>query len=154
MKIEKLNNLAMLLANIGVIAGIIFLALEVRQNTTMMRAATRDSMTQQLTNWQLTVASNPKTAIIYQKGNGGFAGLEQDQAENITYGLLANSIFRIWENEWYQYQLGLYEEEEFTPRLARWERNIRGSTGYRDMWLRSREQFSSGFQNIIDGFIE
>ena len=42
---EKLNHLLTLLANIGVIAGIIFLAVEINQNTDMMRAQTRSAVT-------------------------------------------------------------------------------------------------------------
>ena len=155
MNLEKLNKLLILFANFGVLVGIIFLALEIQQNTTMMRASTRDSMTQQLTEWQLAIATDPETAQLYQKGNTeGFGGLERTQAENISYGLIANSIFRIWENEFYQYRLGLFDDHEFIPRMERWEQNLRSNSGYRDVWSFTRSQFSTDFQQLIDSFID
>ncbi len=38
MKLDKLNGWLMLAANLGVLAGIIFLSMEIRQNTLAMRA--------------------------------------------------------------------------------------------------------------------
>jgi len=154
MKIDEINSWSMLLANIGVIAGILFLSFEVRQNTTMMEASTRNAMTEQLTNWQLSVATDPSTALIYSNGINGGEGLDYAAGEGVSYGLIQNAIFRIWENEWYQYQIGLFEEDEFSPRLERWERNIRIRPGYRNTWNGVREQYSPGFREILDGFVE
>ncbi len=153
MKLNEINSWGMLVANIGVVAGIIFLAFEIRQNTVMMEAATRDSMTQQLTNWQISIATNTESALIYQKGIRGGAELEREKGENIAYAFMQQSIFRIWENEWYQYDLGLYEENEFVPRLERWERNFRTEPGMRAMWEGSRNSFSPGFRQTMDDII-
>ena len=46
MKIQKINEAVSLIANIGVIASIIFLGVEMQQNTDMMRSQTRNSMTE------------------------------------------------------------------------------------------------------------
>ena len=43
---NKLNQWLTLLANIGVIAGIVFLGVEIRQNTEMIQSQTRDSITE------------------------------------------------------------------------------------------------------------
>ena len=44
MKISAVNEGVSLMANIGVIASIIFLGLEMQQNTEMMRSLTRNSI--------------------------------------------------------------------------------------------------------------
>ena len=54
---DRLNQWLTLLANIGVIVGIVFLAFEIQQNTEMMKAQTRDSMAakqMQIAEWVLT----------------------------------------------------------------------------------------------------
>jgi len=43
---EELDRWLSLLANVGVIAGIVFLAIEIRQNTEMVESQTRDSITE------------------------------------------------------------------------------------------------------------
>ncbi len=122
MQFDKLNQLLTLLANLGVIAGILFLTIEVRQNTAMMQAQTRDSISDKLIDWQLSLGNDFYTSQAFVTGNSG------DEFENSTqemsYLMLASANFRIWENEYYQFSKGLYEEQEFSPRLNRWKDNI------------------------------
>ena len=46
MKISTINDVISIIANIGVIASIVFLGLEIRQNSSMMQSQTRNEMTQ------------------------------------------------------------------------------------------------------------
>lgn len=46
MTMDKLNQWLTLLANVGVIAGIVFLGIEIRQNTEMIQSQTRDSISE------------------------------------------------------------------------------------------------------------
>ena len=71
MNLDKLNQFLTLLANLGVIAGIVFLAMEVQQNTSMMEAQTRDAMTDKLINWQLSLATDLYTSQTFVTGNAG-----------------------------------------------------------------------------------
>lgn len=153
MNFDKLNQLLTLLANVGVIAGIVFLALEVQQNTSMMQAQTRDSISDKLIDWQLSLANDEYTAQTFATGNlaEGF----ESTAQEVSYYMLVSSNFRIWENEYYQYSKGLYEEAEFAPRLTRWkETTLREDTDYERIWCLRRESFSQDFQAIMDSWIQ
>ena len=46
MKLSTINESISIIANIGVIASIVFLGLEMRQNTSMIKSQTRDAMTE------------------------------------------------------------------------------------------------------------
>ena len=59
MKKIDLGQSMTILANLGVIAGIFFLAVEVQQNTGMMEAQTRDSVTSK------QIEYYPKIIIFY-----------------------------------------------------------------------------------------
>jgi len=61
---------------------------------------------------------------------------------------------RLWENEWYQYQQGLFEPEEFEPRIYIWERIINGAPGMQRVWEEQREAYSPEFQALIDSLIK
>ena len=153
MNFEKLNRLLSLLANLGVIAGIVFLAMEVQQNTSMMQAQTRDSISNKLIEWQLSIANDQYTAQTFAVGNAadGFESIEQE----VSYYMLVSSNFRIWENEYYQYSKGLYEEAEFAPRLVRWRKTtIEDDTDYERIWCLRREGFSEEFKEIMDSFVQ
>ena len=141
----------MLVANIGVLAGIIFVAVEIRQNTQMMRAQTKDSVTGKLADWMLQISTDPNAAQILIKGNLG-EELDREVGERIIYRFMVQSNLRLWENEWYQYEIGLFDEDEFAPRLANWE-NIFQAEGYREIWAGIGQYHSEGFREIIDGFL-
>lgn len=153
MKIEKMNHWLTLMANVGVIVGIIFLGVEIQQNTSMMKAQTRNSMTELLVNWQMNVSSNQFAAVAFAKGyNDEFLDLEN--GEESAFRMLALSTLRMWENEYYQYQEGLFSQAEYEPKTTvMWERNMRASKGLRRIWSEHRDGFSPEFRMVFDDFV-
>ena len=149
---KKLDRWLSWLANIGVIAGIVFLAIEIRQNTEMVRAQTRDSMTEKqlmLFEW---FAASPENSRIRVAGDN--LQLEPGSAEESQYGWMIAGNFRLWENEWYQYNQGLFDTEEFEPRIEIWKKMINLSPGMRRVWSYQRDAFSPEFKALIDSLIE
>ena len=141
------------LANIGVIAGIVFLAVEIRQNTEMIRSQTRDSITEK----QLTLfewfASDAESNRIREAGDR--LELDPESAEFAQYGWMIAGNFRLWENEWYQFRQGLFEPEEFQPRINIWRRMLNDTPGMRQVWQQyQRAGYSPDFRELIDSLIE
>jgi hypothetical protein len=60
-----------ILANLGVIAGIVFLVIEIQQNNELMVAATRDAQNQRILNYAEQVYVVPGLAEIIAKANNG-----------------------------------------------------------------------------------
>ena len=154
MNSEKLNRWLALLANIGVIAGIVFLAVEIQQNTNMTRAQTRDAMTGKLMNWYTSINSSEFTASTFAKGSSDPNNLDRTSGELIAFNLMIHSNLHMWENELYQYQMGLFDEDEFATRLLMWKHLLKTNFGVRSVWQSAfTEQFSPDFKELIDGFI-
>ena len=149
MNLDKINRWLTLLANLGVLAGILFLAIELEQNTKATQAQTRDSITEKLNSWQLTISANEFTALAFYKG---LRNEELTPAETAAFNMLMTSNLRMWENEWYQYELGLFTAEEFEPRLVRWERSM-ADCGYQRNWGTGRA-YSPGFREVINELIK
>ena len=110
MNFDKLNQWLSLVSNLGVLVGIIFLAIEMDQNTAMMRAQTRDAMTEKQMSFYSQILEDPgiTESFLTISGYVDEFNLQSAQANN-----LYRSQLRMWENEWYQYQQGLFEDEEF-----------------------------------------
>jgi hypothetical protein len=149
MNMDKVNQWLSLLGNLGVVAGIIFLAIELQNNTRATEAQTRNSMTENLVSWQMAIGSDEYTAQTWVKGNNQIDQLTQ--VERAAYGQIVQSIFRNWENEWYQYQTGLFSEEEFLPRIGRMERAI-SFCSYQQIWG-DGSAYSVGLRELVNGFI-
>jgi len=146
MKLSKLNESLTLLANIGVIAGIVFLAIEVQQNTSMMQAQTRDSITQSI----LTIQEwNTDISNVELMARGVAGQIETDTLEWGAFRSRVEMTLRAWENELYQYEQGLFEEDEFLPRTTVWQGALK-SPGFRKAWESVQYSYSVSFQNKVD----
>ena len=75
MNLEKLNSWLTLSANIGVFAGIIFVAYEIRQNTTQLRSETSNSITEAINVINANEYANPELADLLHRGDQSFNSL-------------------------------------------------------------------------------
>lgn len=73
MKRIDLAQTITILANVGVIAGIVFLGVELRQNNALMNAAAREARNQRIFNYTEQVYSVPGLAEAIQKSINGEA---------------------------------------------------------------------------------
>ena len=147
---DKLNQWLSLTANVGVLIGIFFLAFEIQQNTQMMRAQTKDAVLDkqiQIAEW---IATNEYAAKVYAKGSDGED--IRGTAEGDSYAFIVNGQLQVWENEYYQYKLGLYDEDQFQPRRAAWAMNLKPK-GIREVWQVVRNTYSPEFRKEIDDIV-
>ncbi len=147
MKLSNINEWLTLVANLGVLAGIAFLAIEIQQNTNMTRAQTRDSLTEKQMGFYELAINDIQFAEVYATNTGFYTAPEDMQFE-----LFLRSQFRMWENEWYQYRQGLFEEEEFVPRMITWGVLLRNDK-YLDFWRRFGDQHAPDFREQIESII-
>ena len=111
MNFERLNHWLTLVANVGVVAGIIFLAYEIRLTRDALVGATYQQRTTAVENWDYNIADsdNVSQAIMNYQQSGEFASLsEEDKFRLTSLGLAA---FHRLDNFFYQYELGLIDQE-------------------------------------------
>ena len=142
-----------IVANLAVIAGIVFLAMEIRQNTQAIRAQTRDSVTAKQMEYYGWVATNPELARVLAKGNSlGLSGLDTELGERHMYTYGVQGILREYENSYYQYEEGLFTTEEFEVRLDRWKTGM-ATKGWQEVWAGARLAFAPRFRAEIDRIV-
>lgn len=142
MESEKLNRWLTLGANIGVLFGIILLVVELNQNRDMIRAQTRNEISQQLSNRMTSLATNEQLAAAVRRGRGG-GELTEDEEFQVYLYLVAN--FRDWENIHYQYRHGMFDEQEFRAEMNAWSSLINSSKASQRVWCSTRQNYSPKF---------
>ncbi len=65
MNMGKMNSWLTLTANIGVLAGILFLAIELRQNSDIARADSYREIVQDIANWRSEINNNPELLDLW-----------------------------------------------------------------------------------------
>ena len=128
MNADKLNKWLALVANVAVVAGIVFLALELNQNSRMMKTQTRNAITESILNFQFNAQSSG-LRDVEEKATRDLSSLTAEETRQLFQLYVSN--LRLWENIHYQYRNGVFDEAEFAA-----ERNSWKSLGERTPLLR------------------
>jgi len=147
-KIE-LGQTVTILANVGVLAGLLLLAFELNQNRQMMEAQTRHEMAQSIVEQLGEIASNADLANLEYRGR---CGKLESEVEELRFFSHVNSRLRYWEDAHYQYRQGLYGESEFVTQKEAWRSYIQNSAT-RDAWNRMKGAFSLEFVAEMDALL-
>ena len=108
MKIERINHWITLIANLGVVAGVVFLALEMQQNNELLIQDSRYSMLENQKDWKFFLNGDPEVArLIYTAKPEELSEVEKLRRFDILSGLLLT-----WQWEWEQSQSGLFGESK------------------------------------------
>lgn len=117
-RLKRLNTWLTLAANVGVLAGIVFLALEIGQNTAATHSATVQSVTDNSTAGLREYAANSDLSRIRLKGDFEHAALSE--LEKFQYFAHNRGYWLHFQNVYFQIGLGALE-----PRVwATYERII------------------------------
>jgi hypothetical protein len=151
MESDRVNRWLTLGANIGVLAGIVLLIFELSQNREMMRAQTRNEISDRLVDIQMTIASNPQLADVLYRAR---IGEELSGGERTQFNQRNAALYRYWENVHYQYRLGLYDDSEYLKQRDAWRSYVNSSKAVADVWCRNRDEFSVEFEKEVNQLLE
>ena len=143
---EKLNKWLSVIANFGVLAGIIFLAVEIRQNT----ETTRAQITQSRADTAITLASAYFNSDYLPDVNAKIRGGEELTYQEATrYRAFLRAALRNHQNNYLQYRQGFLGE--YIPRSTTDAvRNITSNAIGREYWERNKSNFSDEFSEFVD----
>ena len=135
---------------VAVIASLIFVGLQVKQNSEEVRSSSYHGVTDSFNAWNLTLAENSELAKIWLKGQSSFDQLTAD--ELVKFEFLLRAAFRVWDTVYYQSRHG-------TGDNTLWEcerKNVEvllSSPGGRAWWRDHPYGFSVGFSEYVESNI-
>lgn len=146
MKKIDLGQSIAILANVGVIAGIVFLAVELRQNNELMQSEASIAYVEMRKDGILSQAQNEDflRAILKVRHGEQLTELELLRLELYYY-----SIFVNWEWEYEQYLEGVLDVLDQPPEL-RWRPAVDTFPLMREIWSGRKSQLSSEFVKYME----
>ena len=148
---EALGAVAELAGAIGVIASLLYLAVQIRQNTRSTKAAALHNTAQEMNQISLAMAADGSFSDIFLKGQDDLEGLSPE--ERMRVGFLWHAVFRATESLYYQYRSGNADKAAWTPYEQALEANLR-SGGMRQWWRENSFPFTKEFTKLVDSKIE
>ena len=144
-----------LASTVTVVLGLVFVGLEMRQNTLSIRGQTRNAMAQNAMEYLGWLATTPALTEVEEKVRS--VGVDQlTEAEWIQFAAFAGAQIREWENSHYQNKVGLFSDAEYEARRGVWRDRLTASAsreGYQRMWLAARDRVAPDFRAEIDEMI-
>ena len=139
MKKIDVNQTVNTLANIGVIAGIIFLGFELQQNNRYMQEQARYNMFQNRVSQNVLVAEDADLARLYywRSGDDDLSEIDKRRREDFIF-----SIFLKWQFDFDSVRLGVLAEGGFPADAVKDNWN---SLDVREVWERRKARLSRTF---------
>jgi len=144
---EILGNVGDFLGGVGVLVTLVYLAIQIRQNTNSARAATYQAATAALSEWTSAIGRDPVATGIFMRGSQNPEQL--NETEHAQFSLLTVSILRHYENIHFQYSSGALDPGTWEGWASRMHGNV-ATPGTKAIWQGQRTAFSSEFRAFID----
>lgn len=150
MTLADLANIGQIVGALAVVASLIFVGLQVHQNT----KATRATALQMNADYWLTyftLLANRQFGDVYAKGALGREELES--AEFNQFFFLCRATFMGCENQHHQYLSGLLSKDAYRGYEATIREQIAAFPGVRAMWQLVRHTYGRDFATFLDAQI-
>jgi hypothetical protein len=130
MSLSDLGNLGEFVGAVAVVISLLYLAIQIRQNTRSLRASAHHSITAHIAELNRTIVENGDVAAILEAGLKDPAGLSPE--ERRRFNAYNSARFRHYDNLYYQYRVGTLEGSQWhgfdsllrthlrQPGIARW----------------------------------
>jgi hypothetical protein len=145
--LETINAIAQLVAAIGVIASLFYLAAQIRQNTRSMRAVVVDSLANSIADVIRPMAEDRELMRAFHLVvENWHDATEEDRMRALP---LFFSTFKLFENAWFQQRQETLDPQQWLG----WDAYIRmyyHRPGVKDWWQLRRAAFAPGFRDYVE----
>jgi hypothetical protein len=139
---EAISAIANLFAALGVIATLIYLAIQIRQNTKAVRSSSIENLIHSLAATAQAAVENEYMVPLILKANAGPDSLSEEERVRLHFWFIMT--FRRFEGVYFQRDLGLVDAAVIEG-FERSHLSILASKSGKVWWASAKEIFSSGF---------
>jgi len=150
MTLSELANIGELLGGIAVVASLVYLAVQIRQNTRTVRGSTLHQNTDLWISVFLRLVE-PSIARAYVAGMT--ASPDISPLHYTQFFFICRAMFIGYENQYYQVRQGVLDPETYQAYQRSISAQFLAFRGFRIWWQQSRSVFSPSFVKHIDEMI-
>jgi len=144
---EAVGAIADLVGAAGVVVTLVYLAAQIRQNTISTRTSSYQAVVEALSDWSRSCGLDPTVAGLLNTGQRDLAALPPEQRAQFAF--LQVSLFRNYENIFYQHEHGAIDEIVWEGWSVRMRRSF-ATPGVRTWWAQDRLVYSAPFRSFLE----
>lgn len=148
MSIQDLGSLGELIAAVATLATLIYLALQIRQNTRSSQAVSFHAIYDSMNHVNLSVIQNSELTRIWLAGIQERSALNSEELHKFDFTLL--SYFHVFETLHYQASIGV-GAQDLVLAEERSLRSLLAAPGVREWWSANPYAFGPKFRAYVEG---
>ena len=147
MTIQELGSIGELVGGLAVLLSLVYLALQINQNTRSVRSATSASISESLSRVTEMISSQPEVARTWYQGRVQYDSLNDEERYRAI--MFANTYLRRLENAFYQRERGFVDPDH-------WQTTERSMVAFmshpaaQQCWSERKSLFSDRFVEFVD----
>lgn len=149
MNLDEISVLSQMLQSVAVVMSLIYLAVEIRHSTRVIRAESARAAITAMREFNRAMVENQSVARVFRLGAEGLSNLTED--ERAQFGHMLFSYYKTAEELHYQYR-----RDALAPEMWRTWRSVLAlyatSPGFRDYWSRRSMLFSPAFREECESW--
>ena len=151
MNLDTLNKWLTLLANIGVIAGIIFLIIEINQNSLETRLQTESSFQSTFTTVELAAMTDKELLDALLRSQKGELLTDADQLRVL---LFYRAVVRGYQNSYYQALSGVLNPQIWEGEKHQMAQSFGFDQGLVSYWRSNQSLYTAEFNLLVTSMID
>ncbi len=151
MPLDQLANIAEISAAVLLIVSLIYVAVQIKQNTAATQAATGQAFVNTMNGYVGLINSSPTLADILHRGANGLSNLKN--GEVIQFGAFVDQSFANFETFYFQWKAGVLDARLWSIQ-SHAIADFMVQTGQQQWWETKRHWFDQEFQEYIKQVID
>ena len=150
LNLDLVNRWLTLAANVGVMAGIIFLAFELQQNTVATQLEAASNFQDSFSELDLFIVGNPEFADLLRKGR---EGEETSPTDELRLWVFYGNVLRQWQFTFFQYRADALDEKIWEGNRVQLMQIINDDRGLLEHWAINESQFDPAFNEMVESML-
>jgi hypothetical protein len=144
---DAIGAVGEILGALAVFASLVYLALQIKQNTLSLRASAKHAATSRQLEYFDTLLGDPGLRTVYRDGLKDFTALDLDNRD--AFWMLMYKAFFTFSEAFYEYKHAHFDEEQWLESSAAIDWHL-SHPGARDWWQHpERRAFPSEFTDLV-----
>ena len=147
MTLEDINYVAQTIGVIAIFVSLVFLAIQVRQNSAITRAHVHQQVADAFTVYLENMANHSAIVFAGTSGKDGMTSLTDE--ELLRFSFIMAGLFKIWENAFYQHKSGFLDERSWQSNVT-WMLTWFHLPGVQTWWQVRKDLFAAEYRAFLE----
>jgi hypothetical protein len=146
MTLDDLGNIGEVVSAIAVVVSLLYLGIQIRQNTRSVRSASFQELLNHIAQVNLRVGENPEVAALYRAANE--REFETGSNEELRYRAFVQTTLRHWAHAHIQYKEGTITQDQWNM-LTTGLPHVASLPAFKAIWRQVQAGYEPEFRALV-----